>query len=200
MSLKHWIPTLTLRQWIALAGINILLSAITSIFVVQALTASPQRITSPTGAAGTATPRPSAPVATAAAPAQTQSNPAPAASKPAAGTPAATPAPASPNTNARVKIGSVSSAGQLQREQLVISNEGDHIDIKDWKISNTRGVSYKFKEIILVKDGFLNIYSQAGTDSPTDLYMGRTDPAWRSGDVITLESNDGRKIATYEVR
>ncbi|MCW1968552.1 MAG: hypothetical protein KIH69_010605 [Anaerolineae bacterium] len=61
-------------------------------------------------------------------------------------------------------------------------------------------MNYKFKDIIIFKDGFLNIYSQAGTDSPTDLYMNRTDAAWRPGDVITLESNDGRKVATYEVR
>ncbi|MBU6362404.1 MAG: hypothetical protein KGS46_20530, partial [Chloroflexi bacterium] len=124
-----------------------------------------------------------------------------AATKPAAATvpPATALTPAATTGDARIKI-SLSSLGQLQLERIVISNEGDNIDLKDWKISNQRGINYKFKNVVIFKDSFVNLNSTAGADSSTDIYMGRTDAAWKSGDIITLEANDGRKIATFEVK
>jgi len=197
MSLNRWIPPLNWKQWLALAIINMILSAITTLFVVQALTATPK---SPTGT--TALPNASPAAATRpisnAAPVPTSP---PAATKPAAAAvpPATTPAPAATTGDARIKI-SLSSLGQLQLERIVISNEGDNIDLKDWKISTPRGVSYKFKNVVVFKDSFVNLNSTAGADSSTDLYMGRADAAWKSGDIITLEANDGRKIAIFEVK
>lgn len=197
MSLNRWIPPLNWKQWLALAIINMILSAITTLFVVQALTAAPK---SPAGT--TALPNASPAAATRpisnAAPVPTSP---PAATKPAAAAvpPATAPAPAATTGDARIKI-SLSSLGQLQLERIVISNEGDNIDLKDWKISTPRGVNYKFKNVVVFKDSFVNLNSTAGADSSTDLYMGRTDAAWKSGDIITLEANDGRKIAIFEVK
>ena len=197
MSLNRWIPPLNWKQWLALAIINMILSTITTLFVVQTLTATPK---SPTGT--TALPNASLAAATRpisnAVPVPTSPS---AATKPAAATvpPATALTPAATTGDARIKI-SLSSLGQLQLERIVISNEGDNVDLKDWKISNQRGINYKFKNVVIFKDSFVNLNSTAGADSSTDIYMGRTDAAWKSGDIITLEANDGRKIATFEVK
>lgn len=192
MSLNRWIPPLNWKQWLALAVINMILSAITTLFVVQALTAAPK---SPIGNAALPSTNPTAtrPAISSAAPLAT---PLPVATKPAA---ASVAAPAAATGETRIKI-SLSSLGQVQLERIVISNESDNVDLKDWKISTSRGVSYKFKNVVVFKDSFVNLNSTTGADSSTDLYMGRTDAAWRSGDIITLEANDGRKIAIFEVK
>ena len=197
MSLNRWIPPLNWKQWLALAIINMILSAITTLFVVQALTAAPK---SPAGTTALPTASPAAATRPISNAAPVPTSP-PAATKPAAGAVPATaaPAPAATTGDARIKI-SLSSLGQLQLERIVISNEGDNIDLKDWKISNQRGINYKFKNVVIFKDSFVNLNSTAGADSSTDIYMGRTDAAWKSGDIITLEANDGRKIATFEVK
>jgi hypothetical protein len=189
LSNSRWFPSLNLKQWLALVLINIVISTVTALLVVRALTITPRN---PIAVSASATTVPPTALRTPIPPTPTPVPPnAPA--KPASG---AQP----PAQSDKVKISSVSSVGQLQSEQLVIANEGSDIDLKDWKISSNRGVTYRFRQVVLFKDSFINVYSMVGADTSVHLFMGRSDAAWRTGDIITLESNDGRKISSFEVK
>ena len=202
----------TRRQWLVVIIVNILISAITTILVVRVMTrpaigastdTPPPRATSaPTAAGPEATPRAQAPVATAAQSAAQSA--APSAAPPAAPTatrPAPTPtaAPTTVPEKVAVVISNVNFPGQRQRESVVIANEGDTLELKGWTLSSPRGVVYTFGNVSLFKDNFINVYSTAGTDIATDLFMNRTDAAWQVGDVVTLSSG-GQPVATYTIK
>jgi hypothetical protein len=98
-----------------------------------------------------------------------------------------------------VRISTVLYPGQRQREVVVIVNEGNEIDLKGWTLTSSRSISYTFGDVTLFRDSFINLHTTTGADVPTDLFWNRTDPAWQTGDVLTL-SNKGQLIATYTVK
>lgn len=194
----------TRRQWFVVIIVNILISAITTILVVRVITrpadgvdtgavrSSPPAVTS---AASTATPV-SADAATRPVALAPTLAPAPTATKPAP-SPTAVQIPAPDKV--LVTISNVNFPGQRQRESVVIANEGDTVELKGWTLASTRGAVYTFPNVTLFKDSFINVYTTAGTDVATDLFMNRTEAAWQVGDTVTLARN-GQPVTTYTIK
>ncbi len=81
----------------------------------------------------------------------------------------------------------------------MLVNQGDQVNLKGWTLSSGSNTAYTFPDVILFKDNFINLHTMAGADVPTDLFWGRSEPAWKSGDTLTLARGD-EAVATFQVR
>lgn len=198
MSSRTSSAALTLKHWLLFIGVNILVSAVTTLFVVRALmnpgappaarqaVAAPVEPTPPPAPAASATPD-----GMAAAPAGPIDSPATA-------TPTPAPPAAAPVASPRVRISTVLFPGQLSREVVVLVNEGDTVDLTGWVLASSSGIAYTFGSVTLLRDSFINLHTTRGADVPTDLFWNRSEPAWKPGDRLTL-SNGAQEIATFTV-
>ena len=99
-----------------------------------------------------------------------------------------------------VMIETVIGAGDINNEVLVLKRVGEgDLSLTGWKVSNGRGDSFVFPDLLLSKNGSVRLYSRSGASTVIELYWGRTDPAWRSGDTVTLSDYQGNTRATYTV-
>ena len=98
-----------------------------------------------------------------------------------------------------MRISTVLFPGQLSREVVVLVNEGDTTDLTGWVLASSSGIAYTFGNVTLLKDSFINLHTTTGADVPTDLFWDRDEPAWESGDRLTL-SNGDQTLATFTVR
>lgn len=102
-----------------------------------------------------------------------------------------------------IQILSVVGPGDLEQEVVLLRRLGDgNLRMTGWRLESSRGVKYAFgeqPELILYKDGAIQIYSKAGTDTATEIYWNRTEPAWQSGDTLKLIDPEGNERANYLV-
>lgn len=208
--------SLSWKEWALIVIVNVLVSALTTWIVVRLLTSQPRPLINDApravaaGPAAAVAPAQAAAIPAAAPTAQLIAAPTPtAAAKPsalpvAAPTAAPTAAPASSTAAAAqptgVRVASVTFAGQRQREFVALVNEGDTQSLQGWTLQSSRGVSYTLPNVTVFKDGFLNIYTTSGTNSATEVFIGRTEAAWQPGDSITLASREGQPVSRFDVR
>ena len=204
--------SLNTRGWLRLILINILVSAVTAAIIVRLMTAqagasAPAPAPAPSRAPATATVMPASAGVTAL-PATAR----PIATQPPASTAipfnptaalaqATSPAQSAPVASAGgVRIANVISPGQRQREVLSVLNEGgDAVNLENWTVQNGRGFSYKLPNITVFKEGFLNIYTTSGTNTPTDVFMRQNDSVWQVGDTVSL-MNNGQVVSKFEIK
>ena len=171
---------LSLRNWFVFILINILVAAATTFIVVRMLTQSASRPDPAVVSAGVQAAPANAPVLTTQ-PVPTQALAAPATSE-ATQQPVAASSPqtqtqtqtqlqpttkpvtstsvtAAPAAKANVRISTVVFPNQRSREAVVIVNEGDQVDMTGWTLSNPRGQTYTFGNVLLFKDSFINLHS-----------------------------------------
>ncbi len=141
------------------------------------------------GAGQDATERSSAP-ATTAAPTIAVETPQPIETLPPAGQPV-------------IQIVSGVGAGDLDQEVVMLKRVGEgNLSMVGWKLQGERENTYVFPqqpELILYKDGAVQVYTKAGTDTVTEVYWNRTESAWRSGELIRLLDPQGIERASYRV-
>jgi len=100
----------------------------------------------------------------------------------------------------QMEIISVIGAGVAEIEIAVLQNKGeDAVLLTSWILRNGEGTSYTFPQVKMFKDGIVQVHSSAGANSPVDLYWGRTQPVWHSGDIASLFDTQGNLRATYVV-
>lgn len=122
-----------------------------------------------------------------------------------AGTSAAT----LPNTNppqadsqdSQVVISSVVAAGDLTVERVVIKRIGGEgeLSLVNWSLKSEGGPVYTFPQLVLYKDGAVNVHTAAGTDTVVDLYWGIGQAAWRPGSSVILLDPQGKVQSIYKV-
>jgi len=203
---------LTPKQWLIVILVNVVVSAVTTLVIVRVMLNQPvPKTASSANVATQQTPSPITPTEVSSAAQAQTATPARQANAPTARptmtpiptiTPGKTSAPtltAVPANIPSVRISTVLYPGQRQREVVVIVNEGNEISLKGWTITSSRSISYTFADVTLFKDSFINLHTTTGADVPTDLFWNRADPAWQTGDVITL-ANKSQVIATYTVK
>lgn len=198
--------SLNARGWLRLILINILVSAVTAAIIVRLMTAQagagvPAPAPAPSRAPATATVMPATARAAATQPPASTPIPfSPTATPAAQVAPTAQAAPTAPAGAAGgVRIANVISPGQRQREVVSIMNEGgDAVNLENWTIQNGRGFSYKLPNITVFKEGFLNIYTTSGSNTPTDIFMRQNDSVWQTGDTITL-MKDGQPVSKFTI-
>ncbi|MBI3733631.1 MAG: LysM peptidoglycan-binding domain-containing protein [Chloroflexi bacterium] len=85
-------------------------------------------------------------------------------------------------------------------EIVIIQNLGARLNLKGWTLSGLRGDVYIFPDIALESSSSVRVHSEAGLDTATDLYWGRTAPVWGANDTATLKDRNGTVIDSYTVR
>jgi LysM repeat protein len=113
------------------------------------------------------------------------------------------PAPAlptlTPSGPSVVEVTQVLGAGRLAAEVVIVHNRGGLTSLAKWTLSDAEGNVFIFPSLSLFIDGEVRVHSAVGQNTPTDLYWGRTAPAWQSGELITLKDAEGNRVDTYIV-
>ncbi len=105
-----------------------------------------------------------------------------------------------PETNISVEIVSVVGAGVLDIEAVVIRYNGtDELSLANWQLKDDDGNTYIFPQLTLFPNGAVQVHTASGTDTVIDLYMGRRDPIWESGEVANLLDPQNNLRAIYRV-
>jgi LysM repeat protein len=98
-----------------------------------------------------------------------------------------------------VQIASALGAGILEWERVGIRNLGGQVVMEGWTLSDADGNEFAFPRLVLFPGGEVVVYSGSGQNSPTQLYWGRSEPAWNSGELVVLKDHAGQTVDTYIV-
>lgn len=102
-----------------------------------------------------------------------------------------------------IQILSVVGAGNLDSEVVMFKRLGEgNLTMTGWRLEGDRGSVYTFPEqpeLVLFKDGAVQLYTRAGETTPTTVFWGRGEPAWHSGESIRLLDTEGNERAAYRV-
>jgi LysM repeat protein len=128
----------------------------------------------------------------------------PPAETPAESSPPAEPLPTplptlTPSGPPLVEIAQVLGSGDPLAEVVIVRNRGGAISLDRWTLSDAEGNTFTFPALTLFADTQVSVHSTSGDSAPTDLYWGRTTPAWNGGELITLRDAPGNVVDTYIV-
>jgi hypothetical protein len=99
-----------------------------------------------------------------------------------------------------VEIVSVIGAGSLSAETVLIRYNGDdQLTLTGWRLQNGRGDVFTFPQLTLYKGGAVQVHSRSGNDTVVDLFWGRSQSAWSSGEVASLLDSQGALRALYRI-
>jgi LysM repeat protein len=102
-------------------------------------------------------------------------------------------------TNAQVSIVEVVGAGDVTREGVVIRNQGNSINLRDWTLSDADGNTYTFGERLVFSNASITLFTRTGQDTPILLFWNRSSPVFAPGDVVTLSDNNGVAQSTFRI-
>jgi LysM repeat protein len=98
-----------------------------------------------------------------------------------------------------VEIGEAVGVGTLEAEAIVLGNRGGAVSLEAWTLSSGTADTFVLPALTLFTDGEVRVHSAEGDDTPRHLYWGRTEPAWREGELATLRDAEGNVVDTYIV-
>ena len=105
-----------------------------------------------------------------------------------------------PQTDVPVEIVSIVGAGTLNAEWVVVAYKGeDQINLANWTIKDEDGQVFVFPQLVLHKDGAVQLHTISGTNTVIDLYWGASQPIWQSGEAAQLIDPSGNVRAIYKV-
>lgn len=105
-----------------------------------------------------------------------------------------------PKVEIPVEIVSVIGAGTLSAEWVVVSYTGeDQINLANWELRDGDRNVFIFPQLILHPNGAVQIHTTSGTNTVIDLYWGKNDPVWQSGEEAQLFDPSGNVRAKYKV-
>jgi len=71
--------------------------------------------------------------------------------------------------------------------------------LTDWYLRDGQGNINIFPRLTLYKSGTVMVHTASGVNKPTDLYWGRTAPAWQPGEQVSLYDTQGVVRAQYSI-
>jgi len=93
-------------------------------------------------------------------------------------------------SEADVSISGVVGAGTAGDELVIIQNTGNaKLTLTGWTLENNAGIRYTFPaspELTVYPGATVQVHTKAGQNTPADLYWGRTEPVWKSGQLAVL--------------
>ncbi len=101
--------------------------------------------------------------------------------------------------NAQVVIDQVINAGDITREEVVIRNTGNTLNLTGWTLSDSDGNVFVFDERRLFSGATLRINTRAGQPTPVVLFWGRDEAVFAPGDVVVLADANGAVQATLRL-
>jgi hypothetical protein len=112
----------------------------------------------------------------------------------------ATLAPLPVSGDIKVVVVSTLGAGIMGSEVVVLENKGNNpVVLTGWYLKDGQGNAYTFPQLTLYKGGTVMVHTASGADTPTDLYWGRTAPAWQQGEQVSLYDTQGVVRAQYSI-
>ncbi len=108
--------------------------------------------------------------------------------------------PSGPLREAGVVINGVIGANSLESERVFLTRTGDgELSLAGWQLQDEDGNTFVFPQLILFKDGGINIWTTSGPPTVVDLYWGLNTPVWESGERVVLQDAQGRQKAEFTV-
>jgi LysM repeat protein len=107
-----------------------------------------------------------------------------------------TPTPSGPP---EVVIAGVLGAADRSMERVRVRNEGGAASLEGWTLSSASGSSFTFPRLVLFSGGEVTVHTGPGQTQIPDLYWGRNEPAWISGELLVLKDREGDIVDTYIV-
>ena len=105
-----------------------------------------------------------------------------------------------PKADIPVQIVSVVGAGTLDAELVVVAYKGnDQINLANWELRDANRHVFVFPQIVLHKDGAVQVHTDSGTNTVIDLYWNTGEPIWQSGEEAQLYDPSGNLRAKYKV-
>ncbi len=100
-----------------------------------------------------------------------------------------------------IAVAGITDPGALETEAVQIVNNGAELQsLLGWKVRDEDNNVYTFGDVSIFGDGAgILLHSRAGTDSPLELFWGLSEPAWGSGETLTLWDAAEQVVATYVV-
>lgn len=105
-----------------------------------------------------------------------------------------------PQIDIPVEIVSVVGAGTLNAEWVVVSYKGDdQINLANWQLRDEDRHVFVFPQLVLYKNGAVQVHTSTGTNTVIDLYWNAGEPVWESGEEAQLFDPSGNLRAKYRV-
>lgn len=105
-----------------------------------------------------------------------------------------------PQVSIPVEIVSIVGAGTLNAEWVVVRYTGDdQINLASWELRDADNHVFVFPQLVLHKDGAVQVHTANGTNTVIDLYWNASDPVWQSGEKAELVDPSGNVRSTYTV-
>jgi hypothetical protein len=99
-----------------------------------------------------------------------------------------------------VDIAGAIGVGTLSEERMIIQNNGaQDLVLTGWYLSDNKGLVFTFPQLMLSPGARVQVHTTLGKDTPTDLYWGRSSPAWTSGGLVGLYDAQNMVRAFYRV-
>jgi hypothetical protein len=100
----------------------------------------------------------------------------------------------------KADIVSITGAGALSSESVVIQNNGDAaLLLTGWTLKDSQGSTYTFPQLTIYPGGMVQVHTRPGVDTAADLYWGRSEPVWESGELAALYDTQNIARAFYRV-
>lgn len=102
---------------------------------------------------------------------------------------------------AEIQVSGVESPGVLEEEAVQIVNSGtSEQSLLGWKVRDEDGNVFTFGQASIFGEGAgIRLHTRAGNNGPADLYWGLAEPAWRSGEVLTLWDAGDQVVVRFTV-
>lgn len=100
-----------------------------------------------------------------------------------------------------ITISGIVDPGVLATEAVQIVNNGAATQqMAGWAVRDEDNNVYTFGQVSIFGEGAgVVLHTRAGTDSPIELFWGLDEPAWRSGETLTLWDAAGQVVGTFVV-
>jgi LysM repeat protein len=108
-------------------------------------------------------------------------------------------ATAPPINEVKISINNVLGYGDVAEEVITLLNEGPGVNLSGWKITGSSLGDYNMPNLFLWNGGSVRIHTKTGTNTPSDLYWGKEEAYWFSGDTVTLLDASGEVVASYAI-
>lgn len=107
-----------------------------------------------------------------------------------------------PKSEKVIQITNIYGAGNLQEEQVTIQKLGDgELCLNGWKLTSESSGSYIFPSHLRLYTGgaTISIYSRPGTDNALELYWGKANSVWESGQKARIYDPAGNLRAEFTI-
>jgi hypothetical protein len=105
-----------------------------------------------------------------------------------------------PSGSVNADIVSVSGAGALASETVILQNNGSKaLILTGWTLKDGQGSAFTFPELTLYPGGIVEVHSGTGTNTAADLFWGLTAPVWKSGELAALYDTQNIARAFYRI-